>query len=107
MRRILVSLAALAAATPTAAFAWGATGHRLIGEAAVQALPPELPGFLHTPQAADDAGELSREPDRSKGAGRAHDSDRDPGHFLDLGDDGGVFGGPKLAALPPTREDYD
>jgi hypothetical protein len=101
-------LAAFALAmTPATALAWGATGHRLIGEAAVRALPAELPAFLRTSEAARDVGELSREPDRSKGAGRTHDSDRDPGHFLDLGDDGAVFGGPKLGALPPTREDYD
>lgn len=107
MRSLIVSLAALIAAAPSAAFAWGASGHRMIGEAAVEALPPELPAFLHSAQAADDAGELSREPDRSKAAGKTHDADRDPGHFLDLGDDGAIFGGPKLAALPPTREDYD
>ena len=107
MRGLIVSLAALLAAAPGAAFAWGASGHRMIGEAAVQALPPELPAFLHGVQAVVDAGEFSREPDRSKASGKIHDADRDPGHFLDLGDDGSVFGGPKLAALPPTREDYD
>jgi hypothetical protein len=108
MRRLLrVSLAAVLAAAPSAAFAWGASGHRMIGEAAVQALPPELPAFVRTAQAVDDAGELSREPDRSKGAGKVHDSERDPGHFLDLADDGTVLGGPRIEALPPTREDYD
>jgi hypothetical protein len=79
----------------------------MIGELAVQALPSELPGFLHSQEAAQDAGELSREPDRSKGAGKVHDNERDPGHFLDLADDGTVLGGPKLDALPATREDYD
>jgi hypothetical protein len=73
----------------------------------VLALPGDLPAFLRTPQAARDIGEFSREPDRSKGAGKVHDSDRDPGHFLDLGDDGKVFGGPALDALPATRADYD
>jgi hypothetical protein len=108
MRRLVsLSLAALVAAVPSAAFAWGASGHRMIGEVAVQALPPELPAFLRTEQAADDAGELSREPDRSKGAGKVHDNERDPAHFLDLGDDGAIFGGPKITALPTTREDYD
>jgi hypothetical protein len=52
-------------------------------------------------------GELSREPDRSRGAGKAHDADRDPGHFVDGGDDGRIAGGPLLAALPPTRDDYE
>ncbi|MDB5428157.1 MAG: hypothetical protein JWR43_2132 [Phenylobacterium sp.] len=109
MKRLvpLALATALIAAVPGLALAWGATGHRMIGEAAMHALPPELPAFLHTRQAALDVGELSREPDRSKGAGRARDSDFDPGHFLDLGDDGTVFGGPKVSALPPTRAEYE
>lgn len=89
------------------ALAWGATGHRLIGRAAVEALPAELPAFLRDPAGVEAVGELAREPDRWKGAGLAHDADRDPGHFLDLGDDGRVFGGPSLGALPATREGYD
>jgi hypothetical protein len=107
--RLLVA-AALAAAlggAPSAAFAWGATGHRLIGRAAVEALPDDVPAFLRTPGAVEAAGELAREPDRMKASGKAHDSDHDPGHFLDLGDDGAVFGGPRLDALPATREDYE
>jgi hypothetical protein len=108
MKRTAVAcLAAALAALPAAAFAWGSSGHRIIGEVAVRALPAELPGFLRTPQAAIDVGELSREPDRMKGAGKELDSDRDPGHFLDLGDDGKVFGGPALGALPQTRAEYD
>ena len=104
---VLLATAALTLATPASVLAWGNTGHRLVGEAAMRALPAELPAFLRTAQAVADVGELSREPDRSKGAGRTHDSDRDPGHFLDLSDDGTVLGGPKLSALPTTRADYD
>ena len=106
-RFLRLALAVLVIATPRAALAWGAMGHRLVGQAAEQALPADLPTFLRTPHAIDDVGEASREPDRSKAAGKTHDADRDPGHFLDLGDDGAVFGGPRLAALPETREDYD
>ena len=98
----------LAAVLPTSrALAWGATGHRLIGEAAAAALPPQLPAFLRTPRAIEDLGELAREPDRSKGAGKTHDSTRDPGHFVDIDDNGKVLGGPSLNALPLTRSDYD
>jgi hypothetical protein len=108
MKRLLAAAcAALAIAAPASVWAWGATGHRIIGEAAMRALPATLPAFLRTPQAATDVGEFSREPDRGKGAGRAYDSDRDPGHFLDVSDDGTVLGGPKLAALPNTRADYE
>jgi hypothetical protein len=103
----ILALCAAALALPTAALAWGSTGHRMIGEVAVRALPAELPAFLHTPQAALDAGELSREPDRVKGAGRAFDSDHSPAHFIDLDDDGKVLGGPLLSALPATRAEYE
>ena len=89
------------------ALAWGATGHRLIGRLAVEALPGEIPAFLRAPSAIALVGELAREPDRDKDAGKEHDGDRDPAHFIDLGDDGHVFGGPSLGALPPTREAYD
>jgi hypothetical protein len=104
----LALLACLLVAAPAGpVLAWGSTGHRIIGRLAVEALPQDLPGFLHTPEAVDTVGELAREPDRWKDSGKAHDSDRDPGHFLDLGDDGKVFGGPALPALPETREGYE
>jgi hypothetical protein len=108
MTRIgFLALAAALAAIPASALAWGGTGHRMVGEVAVRALPAEIPAFVRTPQAAIDVGEYSREPDRGKGAGKAWDSDRNPGHFIDLGDDGRVLGGPLLSELPPTREAYD
>jgi len=101
----LASTAALVGASQ--ALAWGSTGHRWIGRAAIETLPSDLPPFLRTVSARDAVGELSREPDRSRGAGRAHDSDRDPGHFVDGGDDGKLANGPLLSALPATREDYE
>lgn len=111
MRRRASVLAAAAvillAAPATPALAWGSSGHRLVGLAAMGALPDETPAFLRTPTAAADVGELSREPDRSKGAGKVHDSNRDPGHFLDIEDDGRVLAGPRYDALPPTRAEYE
>ncbi|MFN3522716.1 MAG: S1/P1 Nuclease [Phenylobacterium sp.] len=95
------------ALVPGHALAWGAMGHRIIGQAAMEALPAETPAFLRTPTAASDVGELSRELDRSKGAGEVHDQNRDPGHFVDVEDDGRILGGPTLGALPPTRADYE
>ncbi len=92
---------------PGSVFAWGGSGHRMIGVAAMQALPAQMPAFLKAPQAIVDVGEYSREPDRIKNAGRAFDSDVDPGHFLDLNDDGTVLGGPKVGDLPPVRRDYE
>jgi hypothetical protein len=108
MRAVGLLFLACALALPASeARAWGSTGHRWIGRAAIAALPPELPAFVRSPAMAAALGELSREPDRSKGAGKTHDSDRDPGHFVDAGDDGRIASGPALAALPLTREDYE
>ncbi|MGC1302931.1 MAG: S1/P1 Nuclease [Caulobacteraceae bacterium] len=106
----VAALAALITVGPVAAsgaWAWGAMGHRLIGEAAASAFPSDIPAFLRTPAAIQEIGELAREPDRSKGAGAPHDPDLDPGHFLDLDDQGKVNGGPALANLPATREGFE
>ena len=88
---------------PAQALAWGSSGHRMVGEAAMQALPAEVPAFLRNAQAVRDVGELSREQDRSKGAGRIHDHNRDAAHFLDLDEAGKLLGGPSFLPLPPTR----
>jgi hypothetical protein len=99
---------ALGALAPLSiAHAWGATGHRMIGQLGVSTLPDSLPAFLKTPEAMEAVGELAREPDRWRGAGKAHDNMRDPGHFVDVDDSGKVLGGPDLAALPATRTDYE
>lgn len=91
----------------TSAVAWGGTGHRVIGQLAVEALPDEVPAFLRGRKAAAAIGELAREPDRWKGAGRTHDHDRDSAHFIDIGDAGDVLGGPAFADMPPTRAEYE
>jgi len=79
-------LATLAVLSPVQALAWGGHGHRVIGVAAMEALPDEVPAFLRDPTAISQIGELSREPDRSKGAGKIHDSNRDSAHFVDIDD---------------------
>jgi hypothetical protein len=100
-------LAWILALLPVPALAWGYAGHRMIGEVAARHFPAEMPGFLRTKPAATEIGILSQEPDTSRNSGQPHDADLDPGHFLDLADDGTVLGGPNLSALPPTRQDYD
>lgn len=113
MKRLALAAAAVAAisavAVPAVVSAWGATGHRLIGMAAVRALPEELPAFLRTPGAAAEIGELSREPDRWKGAGQPHDRERDTAHFVDMIDDGRVMteAGMSIDALPRLKSEYD
>jgi hypothetical protein len=108
MKRLsALALAATLAAVPSSLFAWGNTGHRMVGEIAMRALPAEMPAFLRTPKAAVEVGELSREPDRSKGAGKLHDQDRDPGHFIDLDEDGKLLGGPQMLPLAATRAEFE
>lgn len=103
----VLAVAALLAAAPSTLLAWGNTGHRMLGEIAMRALPAEMPAFLRTRQAAINVGELSREPDRSKGAGKLHDQDRDAAHFIDLDDDGKLLGGPQMLPLAATRADFE
>ncbi len=105
---LLGAVAACAALAASQAWSWGATGHRLIGQAAALALPSDTPVFLRTAAAVQQLGELDREPDRSKGGGKPHDADSDPGHFIDLTDDGHVFtsAGPGVDALPADRNAF-
>ena len=103
----LLAVCASACFVAGQALAWGAAGHRLIGRAAMAALPTSVPAFLRDSAAVAAVGELAREPDRWRGAGKTHDADRDPAHFLDLDDNGAILGGPPLAALPETRAAYD
>ena len=113
MKRFVAAAAAVCAlavaAAPAMVSAWGNTGHRLIGVAAVRALPDDLPAFLRPAAAATEVGELAREPDRWKGAGQPHDRERDTAHFVDMLDDGRIMvaGGPSIDALPNLKSEYD
>ena len=111
MKRALIALCAVAVlAAPAAEVgAWGATGHRLIGVAAMRALPDEVPAFLRTTEAATEVGELAREPDRWKGGPRTHARERDTAHFIDLTEEGRVLtaAGPDIAAMPELRSEYE
>src|SRR4029450_11003894 len=102
----MVSMA-LAASVPTSCWAWGATGHEWISGIAIERLPDSLPAFVRTPEAAAEIAVMGRELDRSKGAGKTHDAERDPGHYIDLSDEAAVMGVLPLAQLPDTREQYD
>ena len=107
------------------ALGWGHTGHVLIGEIAMAHLPSDLPAFLRDASASFTVGEIAAEPDLSKGSGDAgttardiHDAERDPGHFVNLDDQGFVMAAPgfpqvhalqidNLLAPGQTRRDYD
>lgn len=105
----VLALAAALSAPAASAFAWGASGHRTVGVLAAGALPADVPAFLRTPTAIAAIGEYAREPDRWKGSGKIHDHDRDAAHFLDVDDQGRMYGGPMftVATLPSTRADYE
>jgi hypothetical protein len=109
--RFFTSVAVIAAlgAPAGSALAWGSSGHRMVGVVAARSFPSDLPAFLRTPQAVAAIGEYAREPDRWKGSGKIHDTDRDAAHFLDIDDEGKMYGGPKftLETLPLTRADYE
>ena len=89
------------------ALAWGATGHEWISGIAIEKLPDSVPAFVRNPDAAAEIAVMGRELDRSKGSGETHDKERDPGHYVDLADDGSVMGALPIAKLPVTREAYD
>jgi len=89
------------------AWSWGATGHEWVSGIAIEKLPENLPAFVRTPEASAEIAVLGRELDRSKGAGKEHDSEPDPGHYVDLGDNTDVMGVLALNQLPDTREEYD
>ena len=107
MSRILAVIAVVQLAVASPALAWGDSGHRMVGEAAMRALPGSLPAFLRSPSAIMDVGEYSREPDLWRGSGAVHDADRDPAHFLALDDDGRTLAGLTLDELPATRSLFE
>lgn len=111
MKRLAFAALAVVAVGGVAmqASAWGNTGHRLIGVAAVRGLPEEMPAFLRTPAAPAEVGELAREPDRWKGGGQPHDRERDTAHFIDMDDGGHIINanGPSIDALPNLKSEYD
>ena len=89
------------------ALAWGHTGHVSIGQVAADALPSDLKGFLLTDKAETDISEWNAELDVSKTSGNIHDFERDPGHFVDISDDGTIAGVTSIANMPSSRRDFD
>ncbi len=90
---------------PTSALAWGTHAHAMIGRVAAQSFPHAMPEFVRTAAAVDEISELGPEEDRLKGSGTSWDADNDPGHYLNLGDNGEVAG-VALNALPKSMQAY-
>ncbi len=87
MRGLCAASATLFALLPVNLMAWGDAGHRLIGLAAAQKLPADMPAFFRA--AADQLSYLNPEPDRWKDrAERAIDPALEGGtssdHYVDM-----------------------
>jgi hypothetical protein len=106
LKRFL-ALLIVASLVPVRALAWGATGHTMINRLAAEGLPASVPAFVRSASAVDEIATLGPEEDRIKGAGSSWDADNDPGHYLDIGDDGTVDGVVRLDALPKDMAAYD
>lgn len=107
MKRIVaIGLALALTAVPPPVRAWGTTGHRIVGEVAMQSLPDDVPAFLTSPGAVATIAQLATEMDRVKGAGHSFDRDEDPAHYVDIGDDRRIAGTVALSALPSDMEAY-
>ena len=104
--RLLFSLSLAAALASSSALAWGPDGHRMISTLAIQSLPDELPAFVRSPEAAEEAAYLGPEADRVRGGGKSFDEETAPAHFVDIGDDLTIAGVP-VKSLPISREKYD
>lgn len=88
-RRTLFALLAASAAiiTPANLFAWGDAGHRMIGLAAAQKLPAEMPAFFRA--AGQQLSYLNPEPDRWKDRAErtldpALEGGSSPEHYIDM-----------------------
>jgi hypothetical protein len=101
----VASVALIATLLPSNALAWGSTGHREVNRDAAVSLPASVPAFVRTPAAIAELEALGPEEDRLKGAGESWDKDYDPGHYVDIGDDG-TLGGARLDALPLDMSAY-
>src|SRR5262249_37017235 len=105
--RWMVLLAVAATGPGQKDWGGGATGHGGPTGIASEKLPADIPAFVRDPAMLPELALMSRELDRSKGAGEMHDKERDPGHYIDLTDDGKAMGIVPLDRLPTTRETYD
>ena len=86
-RRIIAVISAVALFTPLVLEAWGDAGHRMIGLAAAQKLPAEMPAFFRA--ASQQLSYLNPEPDRWKSRAEgsfdpALSGGTSPEHYIDM-----------------------
>ncbi|HMF98398.1 MAG TPA: zinc dependent phospholipase C family protein [Vicinamibacterales bacterium] len=92
----IIALLLVASMTPSAAFAWGFAGHRLIMRRAIELLPPELKPFYDRHR--DELIVRAVDPDTWRNVF----SEEDPNHFLDYG--AKEYGALPFAELPRDRD---
>ncbi len=85
--RIVVGILSIGLLVPFNAFAWGDAGHRMIGLAAAQSLPAEMPAFFRA--ARQQLSYLNPEPDRWKDRAErtldpALEGSTSPEHYMDM-----------------------
>ena len=105
LRALFVLVLTLGATGVT--LAWGPTGREWVSSIAIEKLPSTLPAFVRTAAAAAEIAVMGRGPDRWMSATPMHDGERDPGHYINVADNGEVMGIVPLGQLPITREEYD
>jgi hypothetical protein len=108
--RSLACIAAFAVLlVPGTARAWGLEGHRIIGQVAVENLPPGLPAFLAAQSAKDEIIYLQAEEDRLKigDSEAAWNREWPTDHYIDVDDDGAIAGVVSLSDLPATRDQFE
>lgn len=106
LRFTLFTIAAvLSLATPSQA--WEHKGHEIVNHLAAKGFAGRLPAFVTVPQATFEITYLGPELDRLKGSGTSWDADYDPGHYVDLLDDGTIAGVVQMNDLPPSAAAYD
>lgn len=105
--RIAPIIAAALLACTAPAFAWGEKGHTLVNQLAASGFAGRMPAFVTSSSGQFAIAYLGPELDRLKGAGKSWDGDHDPGHYIDLLDNGTVADAVALNHLPSDREEYD
>lgn len=86
-RLIMASISVVTLLLPTNLLAWGDAGHRMIGLAAAERLPADMPLFFRA--ASQQLGYLNPEPDRWKDRAEttldpALNGGTSPGHYIDM-----------------------
>ena len=107
VRVLLVTAALTAVVLPIQGLAWGSKGHTIINHLAAQGFAGRMPAFLSAQTDVFEVTYLGPEMDRIKGAGDAWDGDFDPGHYVDILDDGTIGGVVSTSSMPKDREAYD